>query len=146
MNAISTREFRVIIMYRQVIESCILIAHMEKPNPIRQKSYVFAVAIVFFYKDILIKREKEFVLSKQILRSGTSIGANVEEAVSAPTKKDFAHKMSIALKEARETKYWLFLLRDTQYVTESEVAHLLNQLKEIIALLVSILKTSYGSL
>ncbi len=136
----------MIILCRQAVESCILFVLMEKPNPIREKSYAFAVAIVFFYKEILIKREKEFVLSKQVLRSGTSIGANVEEAVSAPTKKDFAHKMSIALKEARETKYWLFLLRDTKYVTESEIAHLLSQLKEIIALLVSILKTSYGSL
>ena len=81
-----------------------------KENIIQQKSFQFAVRIINLYK-YLTNDKKEFVLSKQILRSGTSIGANINEALAAESKKDFVHKLSIAVKEARETYYWLNLLK-----------------------------------
>ena len=80
-----------------------------------QKAYLFAIEIVKLYK-YLSAEKKEFVLSKQVLRSGTSIGANVNEAISSESKKDFVHKLGIALKEARETAYWLSLLKDSGYI------------------------------
>lgn len=119
---------------------------MEKPNPIREKSYSFAIDVVIFCKEILIKQKKEYVISKQLIKSGTSIGANVEEAINAPSKKDFVNKLSIALKESYESRYWIFLLRDTHYVDAKEVQVLLEQMKEIIALLTAIIKTSRESL
>ena len=88
----------------------------------------------------LIAEKKEFVLSKQLLRSGTSIGANVAEAQKAQTKPDFNAKMNIALKEANETECWLKLLYKTDYLTESEFESIKNDIKEIIAILVSICK------
>lgn len=88
----------------------------------------------------LIAEKKKFVLSKQLLRSGTSIGANVAEAQKAQTKPDFNAKMNIALKEANETEYWLKLLYRTDYLTESEFESIKNDIKEIIAILVSICK------
>lgn len=84
---------------------------MEKNNAIRDKSYQFAIRIVCLYQ-FLINDKKEFVLSKQLLRSGTSIGANVEEAIGGQSKNDFIAKLSIAYKEARETSYWIRILRD----------------------------------
>jgi four helix bundle protein len=89
-----------------------------------------------------LRGKKEFVLSKQILRSGTSIGANVREALEAQSKKDFISKLSIALKEATETEYWLELLRETGYIEDKFCAPLLNDLTEIIKLLNSIIKTT----
>lgn len=115
---------------------------MKKQNPIQEKSYYFALHIVLFCKNVLIEKKREYVLSKQLLKSGTSIGANVEEGIHAPSKKDFANKLSIALKEAHETKYWLSLLRDTGYASEEEIKHLLPELTEVIALLTSIIKTA----
>ena len=88
----------------------------------------------------LIAEKKKFVLSKQLLRSGTSIGANVAEAQKAQTKPDFNAKMNIALKEANETECWLKLLYKTDYLTESEFESIKNDIKEIIAILVSICK------
>ena len=88
----------------------------------------------------LIAEKKEFVLLKQLLRSGTSIGANVAEAQKAQTKPDFNAKMNIALKEANETEYWLKLLYRTDYLTEIEFESIKNDIKEIIAILVSICK------
>jgi four helix bundle protein len=82
-----------------------------RDNVIQEKSYIFAIRIVRLYK-YLIKQQKEFVLAKQILRSGTSIGANIEEAIGGQSKKDFLSKLSIAYKEARETNYWLRILKD----------------------------------
>ncbi len=79
-------------------------------NPLRDKSYEFALKIIAVFKD-LKENEREFILSKQLLRSGISIGANTEEAIGAQSKKDFLSKISIAYKEARETRYWLRLLR-----------------------------------
>jgi len=90
-----------------------------KENLVQQKSYAFAVRIVRFTQH-LGEAKREFTLSRQVLRSGTSIGANVEEAIGAQSKADFLSKMSIAYKEARETSYWLRLLKDTGYLTQSE--------------------------
>jgi len=92
-----------------------------------------------------MKDQHEFVLSKQLLRSGTSIGANVEEATAAISKKDFAHKMSISSKEARETKYWLRLIQHSQIV-ETDVTELLKQVEELIRILTSIVKTAQNNL
>lgn len=117
-----------------------------KPNPIREKSYKFAVDAVLFCKDVLIQEKKEYIFSKQLMRSSSSVGANVEEGVNAPSKKDFANKLSIALKESYESRFWLFLLRDAKYVNIHEVEGLINQVQEIIAILTSILNTARRSL
>ena len=108
-------------------------------NVIEIKSFDFAVRIVNLYK-YLTNEKKEFVLSKQLLRSGTSIGANIAEAEKAQTKADFNAKMNIALKEASETHYWLRLLYKTEYLTEKEFDNIEKDIKEIIAILVSICK------
>jgi len=108
-------------------------------NIIENKSFDFAVRIVNLYK-YLTSEKKEFVLSKQLLRSGTSIGANVAEAQKAQTRPDFNAKMNIALKEANETEYWLKLLYKTEYLTESEFDNIGKDINEIIAILVSICK------
>ena len=106
---------------------------------IRQKTLDFAVRIVSFYKHLCTDK-KEFVLSKQILRSGTSIGANVRESKNAQTDPDYLSKMNIALKEADETQYWLEVLFRSELITEQEYKSLDEDLKEIIAILVSIVK------
>ena len=106
---------------------------------IRQKSLDFAVRIVNFYKYLCLDK-KEFVLSKQILRSGTSIGANVRESKNAQTDPDYLTKMNIALKEADETQYWLEVLFRSEIITEQEYNSLNEDLKELIAILVSIVK------
>ena len=110
-------------------------------NIIEEKSFVFAIRVVNLYKHLNDTR-KEFVLSKQLLRSGTSIGANVAEAEQAQSTPDFVSKMSIALKEASETKYWIRLLASTSYLTEAESASILNDCVELEKILVSILKSS----
>ena len=114
---------------------------IELENIIESKSFDFAVRIVNLYK-YLCNEKKEFVLSKQLLRSGTSIGANISEAEKAQTKADFYTKMTIALKEANETDYWLRLLYATDYLTELEFESLRKDIREIISLLVSITKTT----
>ena len=106
---------------------------------IKEKTLVFAVRVVKFYK-YLCEEKKEFVMSKQILRSGTSIGANVRESKNAQTNPDYLTKMNIALKEADETQYWLELLFRSEYITKDEYQSLNDDLKEIIAILVSIVK------
>ena len=106
---------------------------------IRKKSIDFSVRIVRFYR-YLCEEKREFVLSKQILRSGTSIGANVSESKNAQTNPDYLTKMNIALKEADETQYWLELLFLSEYITKDEFQSLNNDMKEIIAILVSIVK------
>lgn len=111
-----------------------------KDNIIVQKSYEFALKIIRLYQQLAEK--KEYVLSKQILRSGTSIGANVHEAVSGESKKDFIHKLGIAVKEARETSYWLSLLKDSGYITTAEFTELNNHCTEIIRILNSIILTT----
>jgi len=116
---------------------------MKSENKILDLSFDFAIQIIELYK-ILIEH-KEFVLSKQLLRSATSIGANVEEANAAQTKKDFITKMSIASKEARETKYWLRLLDKSQLV-RLDYSLYLNSIEQIINILTKIVKTSQESL
>ena len=111
-----------------------------KENIIVKKSYDFALQIIRLYKSLVDK--KEFVLSKQILRSGTSVGANIHEAVASQSKRDFIHKLSISLKEARETQYWLNLLKDSDYITASEFKKLNGSCDEIIKILNSIILTT----
>ena len=111
-----------------------------KDNIVVQKSYAFALQIIQLYK-ILIEK-KEYVLSKQVLRSGTSIGANIHEAVASVSKRDFIHKLGIALKEARETSYWLNLLKDSGYISNEEFNKLNNSCDEIIRILNSIILTT----
>ena len=108
-------------------------------NVIEEKSFDLAVRIVNLYK-FLINERNEYVLSKQLLRSGTSIGANVSEAEKGQTRADFNAKMNIALKEANETEYWLKLLCKTEYLSEKEFETIEKDVKEIIAILVSICK------
>ncbi len=108
-----------------------------------KKSFNFSVRVVNVYK-YLRDEKKEYVLSKQLLRSGTSIGANINESIAAQSKKDFISKMSIANKEARETKYWIKLLISTGYLdaTKEHTKSLMSDIDEIIKLLTSIVKTS----
>lgn len=110
-------------------------------NIIEEKSFSFAVRIVNLNK-YLNEQKKEFVLSKQLLRSGTSISANVAEAEQAQSTLDFVSKMSIALKEVSETKYWLRLLSATDYLTAIEFNSLLSDCVELEKILVSIIKSS----
>jgi len=112
-----------------------------KNNIIREKSYNFALRIVNLYKYIS-NSKKEFVLSKQVLRSGTSVGAMVEEALQAESKADFIHKLSIANKESNETLFWLRLLKDSEYLTIKEFDSIEMDCQEIIKLLISIIKKS----
>lgn len=108
---------------------------------LKTKSYDFALRIVKLYK-YLAENKKEYVLSKQILRSGTSIGANVEEANQGQSKADFIHKLSIALKEAFETNYWLRILRDSDYLETKIAQSLLEDCEEIQRILTASIKTS----
>lgn len=110
-----------------------------KENVIQTKSYDFAKNIIYLYKEL--KEKKEFELGSQILRSGTSIGANVEEAIGGQSRKDFIYKLSIAYKEARETRFWLRLLSDTKYINKQTSEKYLNDCEEILRILVSIHKT-----
>ena len=110
-------------------------------NVIENKSFDFAVRIVNLHKHLSAEK-KEFVLSKQLLRSGTSIGANVSEAVRGQSKADFLAKMSIALKEANESHYWIRLLYKTDFLTEQQFNSIENDVVELIKILSSICKTS----
>ncbi len=123
-----------------------------KHNPIVTKSFHFSVEIVTLYQ-YLMREHREFVLSKQLLRSGTSVGANITEAQDAQSKKDFISKMSISLKEAKETRYWLFLLEECGYLNKEvtittykkrsfKLAELFFHIEELIKILSSIVKTS----
>ena len=110
-------------------------------NIIEKKSFEFAIRIVNIYKHLTTEK-KEFVMSKQLLKSGPSIGANISEGEQAQSKADFHSKMCIALKEANETYYWLRLLFATDYINEKEYASIEIDIKEIVALLTSICKTT----
>jgi four helix bundle protein len=105
-----------------------------KENILLDKSFAFSIRVINAYK-YLLKEHKEFVISKQFLRSGTSIGANVEEAVGAQSRNDFVSKLSIAYKEARETKYWIRLLAKTNYFTEEQSASLLTDVEELLRII-----------
>ena len=114
-----------------------------KDNIILDKSFTFAVRVVKLYK-YLCDEKKEYILSKQLLRSGTSIGANINEAQAGQSKADFISKMSISSKEARESKYWIDLLVKTDYlnINDQHTKSLVNDIEEIIKLLTSIVKSS----
>lgn len=116
-----------------------------KENIVRDKSFQFAIRIVNLYKYLCVEK-KEFVLSKQLLRSGTSVGANIREGDYAESKADFIHKLAIAQKECDETIYWLDLLKSTNYLTEPEFNSINNDATELMKLLTKILITSKNSL
>lgn len=109
------------------------------------KSYAFALRIIRLYQ-FLVSEKKEYVLSKQLLRSGTAIGALIKEGEHAQSKADFLNKMNIALKEANESEYWLELLRDSGYLNETDSKSIINDCNEILKLLISIVKTTKESL
>ena len=112
---------------------------MKTDNIIEDKSFNFAIRIVNLYK--FLKNKNEHIISKQLLRSGTSVGANVAEGIQGQSKKDFVSKLSIALKEANETKYWITLLEE-EYISKKEADSLLSDVMEILKMLVSIVKNT----
>lgn len=114
---------------------------MNKENPLSEKSYAFALKIINIYK-LLINDKREYILSKQLLRSGTSIGANVAEANGAISKADFSAKISIAYKESLETKYWLSLIKDSDFIVVEEFNSLFIEADELSKILFSILKST----
>ncbi len=114
-----------------------------KKSLIKEKSYKFALQIIALYKTLL--KQNEFVLSKQLLKSGTSVGANVEEALAGQSRADFLAKMSIASKEARETNYWLRLLRDSEMLLKTQIEPLLAESEAITSILTAIVKTTQSS-
>ncbi|MCU0342400.1 MAG: four helix bundle protein [Ignavibacterium sp.] len=115
----------------------------DKDNIVLNKSFDFALEIIELYK--ILKSKNEFVISKQLLRSGTSIGANIEEATAAQSKKDFATKMAIASKETRETRYWLRLLNKSKLV-DFDYNNYLNKIDELIRIITAIVKTAQTNL
>mgnify|MGYP003975702731 CR=1 FL=1 len=110
---------------------------MKKENIVAEKSFKFAKRIYFLYK-FLIEDKREYILSKQLLRSGTSIGANIEEAIGGQSKKDFISKISIAYKEARETDYWLRLLHEVNILNETEFQSIKTDCEELMKIIGSI--------
>jgi len=110
-----------------------------KDNLIQSKSFEFSLSIISLYK--LLQNEREYIVSKQLLRSATSIGANIEEAIGGQSKRDFLAKVSISLKEARETRYWLRLLQGSE-LTQIDVSNYQKEILSIINILSSIVKTT----
>lgn len=108
---------------------------------VMSKAYTFSIRVIELYK-VLQSEKKEYVLSKQLLRSGTAVGALIMEGEHAQSKADFLHKMNIALKEANETKYWIMLLHDTGYLDDTTFGKMSPDIQEIIRLLASIVKTT----
>ena len=113
---------------------------MKSDNVIQEKSFAFAIRIVNLYK-YLCDEKKEYVLSKQVLRSGTSIGANVEECLGGHSDRDFIAKLGIAYKEARETKYWIKLLSRTDFLSQEQADSILQDADEICKIIAQILIT-----
>ena len=113
----------------------------QKDNPILVKSFDFALKVVALVRDVQ-SDQNEFVLTKQLLRSGTSIGANAEEAIGGISKKDFIHKLTISYKEARETKYWLRLLKESNLIEKQKAIDLLVDCEELLKILFSIIRSS----
>jgi four helix bundle protein len=113
---------------------------MKQENIIQTKSYDFAIKVVNLYR-YLVDEKREYDLSKQLLRSGTSIGANVEEGIGGQSAKDFFAKLNIAYKEARESHYWLRLLKDTGYLEVDKATEYLNDCDELLRIMGSIIKT-----
>ena len=114
---------------------------MKKESVVQTKSFAFAVRIVNLYK-YFVNDKKEFVLSKQLLRSGTSVGAMIREAHFAESKADFIHKLAIAQKECNESLYWLELLNETNYLSTEQFESMNNDATELIKLITSIIKTT----
>lgn len=114
---------------------------MSSESIVKNKSFELAIRGVNFYK-YLVSEKKEFVMSKQFLRSVTSVGANVREAVNAQSKADFIHKLSISQKECDETMYWLELLKQTDYISENEFNSIHQQSNEVLKIIRSIIITS----
>ena len=117
---------------------------MKSENVVQTKSYDFALRIIKVYK-YLIQEKKEFVLSKQLLRSGTSVGANIEDAIGGQSKADFFAKITISYKETRESKYWIRLLRDSDYLTIEQSDDLLKDVEELLKIIGSIQKSIRNS-
>jgi len=115
-----------------------------RENIVKKKSYDFALGVIKLCKKL--KREKHFEISSQLIRSGTSIGANIEEALAGQSKSDFTAKMTIASKEARETNYWLRLIIDSGMIEEKLIQPLINESEELIKILTCIVKTSSSKL
>ena len=113
---------------------------MAKGSVVREKSYAFAIRAINLAK-FLREEKKEYILSKQIVRCGTSIGANIEEASGAQSNNDFIAKLHISLKEAKETHYWVRLLRDTEYISKEQAQSLIEDIDEVITILTRSLKT-----
>lgn len=113
----------------------------KSDNVVEAKSYEFALSIIMVYKQ-LTQEKKEFVLSKQLVRSGTSVGANVREATCAESKRDFVHKLNIALKEAREAGYWLELLKDSEYIGNEVFLKVNAECNEVVKIISSIILTT----
>ena len=112
---------------------------MKSGNLVKDKSFVFAIRVARLYK-LLCKDRQEYVLSKQVLRSGTAIGALIRESEHAQSTADFINKLSIALKEANETEYWLMLLYEAEYLTKVEYDSIIKDCRELLRLLISIIK------
>ena len=112
-----------------------------KSNPLKDKSYTFAIQIVRL-SQYLVSERREYVLSKQLLRSGTAVGALIREGEFAASKADFVNKFTVSLKEANETEFWLMLLKDTDYLDDDQFNVLDSQCKELISTLVSLIKTT----
>lgn len=117
---------------------------MKTDNVVARKSLAFATRIVRLYQ-YLTTSKREYVLSKQLLKSGTSIGANIREAIGGQSREDFIAKMHISLKEAYETEYWLELLRETDYLTSEQFDAIFRDCRELTNLLASIVKTTKGN-
>ena len=111
-----------------------------KENIIQTKSFLFSLHVLQLYKILL--KQKEYVISKQLLRCSTSIGANIEEAIAASSRKDFIAKMAIASQEAREARYWLRLLQEDQFIESYNFSELLKEIAQIISILTKIVKTT----
>lgn len=122
-----------------------MMEYIEKENVILTKTYDFAIRIVRLYQ-YLCKEKKEFELSKQILRSGTSIGANAEESVGGLSRKDFLAKLGVSYRETRETRYWLRLLRDTDYISQEQAQSMIDDADEILRIITAIQKTTKHNL
>ena len=118
---------------------------MVRENILKTKSFAFALKTIKTYKEI-VKTQKEYVLSRQFLKSGTAIGALVREAEFAQSKLDFISKLSIALKESNETEYWILLLQQSGYISKVNADELLSQNRELTSMLVASIKTTKNSL
>jgi four helix bundle protein len=113
----------------------------KEENIVVSKSYAFALRCVKLYK-YLCEEKHDYVIGKQLLRSGTSVGANVKEAIRGVSKADFTSKMSIALKEASESEFWIDILKDSEYINQQQADSMMNDCQELLKLLMSIIKTS----